>query len=145
MTMMTRPARDCHKYTGSPLFTWFLCVVMILDPPYCGISWWRWWRDPQGMPQIYSTAPQWPPTPPSPWLQVIGCIHGNSSHSHVPLCNIKFLLKLKRFLVYLFVLCYNSFSMNPEKKYTHFLYLQCLQQRPFQKSQRKVINSKCPQ
>ena len=36
----TRKGR--HKYTGSPLITWFLCVVTILDPPYCDISWWQW-------------------------------------------------------------------------------------------------------
>ena len=39
----------------------------------------------------------------------------------------------KRFSCDLFVPRYDSFPMNPEKKDTHSLYLQCVQQRPLSK------------
>ena len=51
----------------------------------------------------------------------------------------------KRFSCDLFVPHCDSYPMNREKKDTHSLYLQCLQQRPLLNSPSKVRNSNFPQ
>ena len=50
----------------------------------------------------------------------------------------------KRFSIDLFLPRYDSFPMNPEKKDTHSLYLQCFQQKPFLKFSEKSYKFKIP-